>query len=171
MNGAGHNGQNEPAVIALLQELRNARRELLMALDGLSPTDVWTEDGWSIHDLLGHLASWDRDVLAALQERQIGRSSYELPGYQNDDQWNERIRARKAGLAPEQVRMDFLMARRELEDVLREAYISEEDLAAPIAVSWSRTTTVAQLVRGSCIEHEREHAAGLWAWRASRSPR
>lgn len=157
-------------VTTLLQDLRQARRELLDALEGLRPGDVLTEEGWTVHDLLGHIAAWDREVLAALQERLAGRDRYELADYQDDDHWNALVRARKAELAPEQVRLDFQMVRREIEDVLRQLYTSDEAGTAPIHVTWASQTTVAGLVRGTCIAHDREHAAQLRAWHESKEP-
>ncbi|MCZ7569547.1 MAG: DinB family protein [Ardenticatenaceae bacterium] len=157
-------------VMTLLQELREARRELLAAVEGLRPSEALTEKEWTVHDLLGHIAAWDREVLAALQERQAGRDRYELEGYQDDDRWNAVVRARKAELAPEQVRMDFLMIRREVEDLLRETYSEVGATTAPIHVSWLGDTTVDELVRSTSITHDREHAAQVRAWRESRRP-
>lgn len=154
--------------MTLLEEFREARKELLEALDGLQPTDVWSEEGWTVHDLIGHIAAWEREVLAALQESQVGRTTYELASYHNDDHWNAMMRARKADLAPEQVRTDFFMIHYELEALLHELATSEEALAAPIHVTWAGQTTVADLVRRTSIEHSREHAEQLRAWRARR---
>lgn len=160
--------RREEEVTTLLEGLRAARRELLAALEGLRPTEVLTEEGWTVHDLLGHIAAWDREVLAALQERNAGRDRYELADYQDDDRWNAIARARRAELAPEQVRIDFLMVRREVEDLLREAYSAEEATEVPISVTWLGDTTVEAMVRRTCVAHDREHAAQLLAWHESR---
>lgn len=152
----------------LIRELRAARADLLSAMLGWESTDVWTDEGWTIHDLVGHIAAWDREVLATLQAWHEGGEPYTPEGWTTREQWNERARARRLSLYPEQVRMDFAMARLEIEGLLRGPLHEPETLAAPLPVAWGDTATPADLVRTHCIAHDREHAAMLVARRTAK---
>lgn len=146
----------------LIAEMRSARAELQTALDGWLPADVWSDEGWTIHDLIGHLAAHDREVLAVLQAWHEVRQSYTPEGWSgNVDQWNARARVRRLGLDYAQVRMDFLMVRHEVEDMIRGPYHEDEALYGPISLSWDTATTPAAFVREHCVVHEREHAEML----------
>lgn len=147
----------------LLAEMRAARRALMDAIRDLDPYTVITEEGWRLHDILGHIAAWDREALAAAQAFQAGDRPYLTPDYDDADTWNERQVRRKADWPPEQVRMDFIMVRIELENLLQQ--FDEETLHRPMLLPWGEEGTLYDLFYLTCVEHDREHLEMIRAWR------
>ncbi len=148
---------------ALLAEMRAARRDLMEAIRGLDPYTVITEEGWRLHDILGHIASWDREALAAAQAFQAGDRPYTTPDYDDIHAWNEHHVRRKADWSHEQVRMDFVMVRVELEHLLLQ--FEEEQLHRTLSLPWGEMGTLYDLFYLTCVEHDREHLATIRAWR------
>ncbi|MDQ7029416.1 MAG: ClbS/DfsB family four-helix bundle protein [Ardenticatenia bacterium] len=148
---------------ALLAEMRAARRELMAAIRGLDPHTVITEEGWRLHDILGHIASWDREALAAAQAFLAGDRPYTIPDYDGIHAWNERQVRRKADWPAEQVRMDFVMVRVELEHLL--AQFDEDHLQRSLLLPWGEVGTLYDLFYLTCVEHDREHLDTIRAWR------
>lgn len=147
----------------LLRAIRAARQDLLDAIESLDPHTPITPDGWRLHDVLGHIASWDREALAAVQAFVGQDTPYLIDPFSSVDEWNEEQLERKAGWPPAQVRMDFHMVRRELENVLDK--FDDESLQADITFPWHRDGTVSELFEITCVEHDREHAESIRAWR------
>ena len=152
-----------PNKVALLRDMRDARQELLDAIDSLDPHTPLTSEGWRLHDVIGHIASWDREALAAVQAFVGGDDPYLIDEYSSVDEWNEAQMERKAGWPPAQVRMDFHMVRRELENLLDK--FDDETLQTEIAFPWHKRGTIYRLFEITCVEHDREHAELIRAWR------
>jgi hypothetical protein len=151
---------------ALLREMEAGFAGLLDAVDGLSEeqlSGVWYGDpstslrtGWSVRDILAHVAGWHREEIAMLERMARGeRAVPESADYTDDDAWNARFaakwRAASAG------------------DVLAELKASEEAyLAAASRLPEERFEegrTAQRLVRQGCTEHYREHADEIREWR------
>lgn len=147
----------------LLRDMRAARAELLKAIDSLDPHTPLTADGWRLHDVIGHIASWDREALAAVQAFIGDDEPYLIDDYSSVDEWNDAQMERKAGWPPAQVRMDFHMVRRELENLLDK--FDDETLQTEIPFPWHKRGTIYRLFEIVCVEHDREHAELIRAWR------
>ena len=142
----------------LLREMDAGFAALLGAVSGLSEeqlTRAWYGD-WSVRDILAHVAGWHREEIAMLERMARGeRPVPESADYTDDDAWNARFaakwRAASAG------------------DVLAELKASEEAyLAAASRLPEERFEegrTAQRLVQQGCIEHYREHADEIRAWR------
>lgn len=148
-----------PVKQELLHQMRVARQTLLTAIDGLDPDTEVTPGGWRVHDVLGHIASWDREALAAIQAFIANDIPYLTPEFETITAWNEKEVARKAGWPPEQVRLDFQMVRVELEQALRQ--LDEALLSAEVTLPWHRAGTIRDLFYITCVEHDREHAEAI----------
>ena len=139
------------------------RRASLAALEGVDDRMVvHPESGWRVQDLIGHLAAWEREALAALQCLTEG-DRYDCVA--DRQRFNEEHHARRRDFDPAQLRMDWGMARRELLFVLRE--VPEEKLDAPLPLPWGGEGTVSEVVEG-LIWHEAHHLAQIGARRRER---
>ena len=138
--------------------LEDARHELLAAFDGLpdEQMEVPLPDGWSVKDILAHVAMWDEMELPDMRRAARG-SARVLDGLDEDetlvDLWNEvqfRLRRR---LPVKQVLMELEEARASVIEFLE-------------AVAEERLTS--GFVPAACViqsRHDRQHAAQIRDWR------
>ncbi len=137
----------------LLGLLERSRQAALVALQGVSDRAlVYADTGWRVQDLLGHLAAWEREALAALQAHAEGEA------YSLDDEarrtFNETAFLRRKEFDPMQCRMDWGMVRRDLQFAIYE--IDAARLAEPLRLPWGTYGTVADLVE-RMVRHEEAH--------------
>jgi hypothetical protein len=143
----------EDAAAAKLARLDATWRALLDAIDGI-PEHRLTEPGvcgeWSMSDLLGHIAFWDRYGL----ER--GRDSLEQRPFQSVpwEEMNEQDVAQRRGRAPAENRADMETAHAEMLAFVAVAP-RDPDLLLPMLVRMGMDTD----------DHYEEHAAEIRAWR------
>ena len=145
------------------RELVDAWQTLASAVDSFSEMELEQPgvlEGWTVKDLLGHIAFWAQQAAENLQLIAAGRPD-EVQRPDSDeavDEWNERER---------RLRLD-----RPLADVRREWLESFDGamqaLAAFPAEQLQREVkgqTVLKLFAVDTYEHYREHSGGLAAWR------
>jgi len=64
-------------LLKLLTESHSAARA---TIEGIDPEwRVYTDTGWRIRDIIGHIATWDRQVAKSLQAFRTGKE-YSIPG-------------------------------------------------------------------------------------------
>jgi len=142
---------------ALLQRYRDARHELLAAIDGLTDAQLSERslDGWSVKDHLAHLATWD-DVRADEVARiSAGHQSAWQMTDEQDAAFNEMTYALRQDLSVDQVRWELATSRRKLLDAIAAASPSGLD---------SGRYAVSSLVS----THEQEHTGWIKRWRAEK---
>ncbi len=109
---------------------------------------------WSLKDIVGHVASWEAEVVAALRQLARGKQpallDFDDPAR---DTWNRDHVERKRGLEFWNVIDQMKAGRERLLETLDE--VSDEDLAAD-------GSTYGRLVQ-STIDHDREHWHGIAA--------
>lgn len=153
----------------LLTGLSRARATLTASIDGLTDRQMTSGEvvpGYTVQDLLGHLAAWDHEILAAVEAYLNGGPPYRADMATADvDAWNMRARDRRRdmAMAPLQTRLVCLMTRGELGSVLAAAppEIADHVLDYP----WGERGTLRALVERYAIEHDLAHAAQIRAWR------
>ena len=63
----------------LLDLLANAHSILRSTLEGIDPElRVHTDTGWQIRDIIGHIATWDREAAKSIRAFQAG-TEYSIP--------------------------------------------------------------------------------------------
>ena len=105
-------------------------------------------DRWSLKDIVGHVATWEAEVLKAIRELREG-SRPELLDFDESkiNEWNEDRRLRKAELGFQSVFEQLLGGHQRLVDEI--ALIGDEDVATE--------GTVHNLLVQSDIDHLVEH--------------
>ncbi len=143
--------EEKQRLIALLGSSRRAAIEALRGMDEYAV--VYPESGWRVKDVLGHLAAWEREALAALQayhehdEYTLGED-YELARY------NEENYQKRREFYPAQCRIDWGMVRRDLQFAVHD--LDPARLFDEMLYPWGERGTVPDLIE-SMIAHEEEH--------------
>ncbi|HEU4760396.1 MAG TPA: maleylpyruvate isomerase N-terminal domain-containing protein [Dehalococcoidia bacterium] len=147
---------------AVQRELEEAWAELRALVDSVPESEFeqpGVVDGWSLKDLLGHIAFWAEKAAGDLRLLAAGRpDEIETPGSEeNVDAWNAREAAARRGKSLKEVREEWLKSFDAARDALRG--IEAEKLATQVK-------GLPQLNRfaGDTYEHYREHAAQVRAW-------
>ena len=145
------------------REMVHAWEALGSAVDSFSETEIEQPgviEGWSVKDLLGHIAFWAGKAAADLQAIAGGRSEdVAVPGGQKAvDEWNERERQSRAGRPLADIREEWLESFQKAMDAL--AAFPAERLQENV-----KGRTVLERFAGDTYEHYREHFGDLSAWR------
>ncbi|MBA3534235.1 MAG: DinB family protein [Ardenticatenales bacterium] len=144
----------------LIDLLASARRETLAALGDVNDLAmVYAESGWRVKDVLGHLAAWEREVLASLQAYHE-QDEYTLGPEYVLDAYNEATFERRKEYDPAQCRMDWGMVRRDLQFAVQE--IAPDRLDGPVCYPWGAQGTVTDLIE-EVIQHEAAHLKDILA--------
>ena len=142
---------------ALLQHYREARQELLSAIDGLSD-EALTEpslDGWSVKDHLAHLALWDDIRASEVVRISAGHhSAWRMTGEQ-DEAYNALAHDLRLALSLDQVRWELATSRQRLLDAISSA------TARGLDASLYGDAGLRSL-------HEAEHTGWIKRWRGER---
>lgn len=112
---------------------------------------------WSVKDLIGHVATWDREALQALRSYQADGDARALATWQDDiDGFNARDAARKRGV-------DLDVLRRELAESHRQIV----ELISDLEEAAFETREVETRIRVDTYDHYADHAAQILGWLAA----
>lgn len=145
------------------RELLHAWQELASAVDSFSEAEMEQAgviEGWSVKDLLGHIAFWADKAAADLQAVAGGKEDeVATPGSEKAvDEWNERERQSRAGRPLAEIREEWLESFQKAMDAL--AAFPADRLQEKV-----KGSTVLDRFAGDTYEHYREHFGDLSAWR------
>ncbi len=115
--------------------------------------------GWTIKEVLAHLAGWDDATILALKAFLAGEAP-PVPASRGIDPYNAQTVAERSNLNYDQIVREWDMVRDQLTPMLES--LTDEKLAATIVAPWGPSMTVATLIR-DMAEHEAEHADVLRA--------
>ena len=86
----------------LLDLLANAHSILHTTVEGIDPElRVHAESGWRIRDIIGHIATWDREFVKSLSAFQEG-TEYSIPDL-DEDVFNQQAAMAQQELTARQV--------------------------------------------------------------------
>jgi len=142
----------------LIVELDAGRDQLLRAIRGLGEEQMTlplAPRGWSIRDILAHVASWDE-----LRWFEIARTARgDLPIYhrmrdEEFDRWNELMMAYRTDLPLDQVTRELACSRRKVLEMVSSLTDEQLERAAEGRLRIRRAAA-----------HDREHAEQIREWR------
>lgn len=145
------------------RELVEAWQALASAVDSFSDVELeqaGVVEGWSVKDLLGHIAFWAQEAARNLGLIAAGKADeVRRPDSQGAvDEWNERERRLREGRPLADMREDWLESFQEAMQALA-AFPSEK------LQEGFEGGTVLELFAVDTYHHYREHLAQLAAWR------
>jgi len=142
-----------------------ALEEALAGLDEAQMLETGVVEGWSVKDLLGHMAFWAQEagrnveLVQAGRERQVKRPE----GTEVIDRWNAREQRLRAGRSLVEVRRELEESHRRALDAL--AGLAEEKLSLDLDIGLRVSGTLLELYAVDTYDHYQEHAEQILAWR------
>jgi hypothetical protein len=140
----------------LLNRLSETHSAIQTILEGLDlELRVYSDSDWRIRDILGHIATWDREVAKSLQAFLTG-TEYFIPDVDGDEtDFNEQAVLEQRALSSQQIVAEWEQAREEFKAALDD--IPTERFPGDLLFPWGdERGTIAQLVE-YMIEHDDEH--------------
>ena len=137
----------------LIERLDQGRRALQGMMIGLD-RNMEICPGWTIKEVLAHIAGWDEVATGALRAHTSGAIPEPLdpPGI---DDYNAVVVRRFEALSYDEVIQYWRRARRELKDALLD--MPADRIYEPLLYPWGERGNAARIV-AILAEHEKEHA-------------
>jgi hypothetical protein len=140
----------------LLDRLAESHSTLQTLLEGINlELLVYSESDWRIRDILGHIATWDREVTKSLRAF-LAEIEYVIPGlYGDETEFNEQAVIEQRELSTQQIIAEWEQAREDFKAAINE--IPTERFPGDLLYPWGdERGSIAQLVE-YMIEHDEEH--------------
>lgn len=135
----------------LLKESHSATRSLA---EGVDPEiQVYKKPDWRIRDIIGHIATWDREVTKSLDAFRLGEE-YFIPDLEEDD-FNEQAVSERKTLSYQQVYMEWEKAREAFIEVIQK--IPLEQFLGELLYPWGDERGSIQKLVEYMVEHDEEH--------------
>src|SRR5205809_4394897 len=158
---------------SILNEMSISYAALEEILTTLDKTQYFTEGvipGWSIKDILAHIASWHHRLLAWL-DAAVRNQEPTISGPDNVEEMNAlnaQFYQENKSRPLDEVLADFLITHQQIMDIVQA--MPEEDLMSTHRFAWSQGKPLWHLIAGDTYEHYREHIAQIQEWLASTNP-
>ena len=158
---------------SILNEMSISYAALEEILTTLDKTQYFTEGvipGWSIKDILAHIASWHHRLLMWL-DAAVRNEEPTISGPDNVEEMdalNAQFYQENKSRPLDEVLADFLITHQQIMDIVQA--MPEEDLMSTHRFAWSQGKPLWHLIAGDTYEHYREHIAQIQEWLASTNP-
>jgi uncharacterized protein (TIGR03083 family) len=140
----------------LIRELVEARRAFEAAMAAVG-TEAEVYPGWTLKELLAHIAGWDDVVLDMVRAHALDQAPRPLEA-KSIQAYNEMsVEARRA-LSYDQALAEFQETRAKVLEALEG--MPEDRVGAPLQYPWGGTGALAEMV-AIFTEHEEEHTETL----------
>lgn len=145
---------------AFLIERLSYTREGLEAALADAPTDREIYKGWTIKQLMDHIAGWDDVIIEALQTH-AHNEPVKPTVLRGINAYNAQTTTSRESLSLEQSRSEFHTTRLALIQALNE--LPDEKFNAALTFPWGESGTVAYLIE-IFVEHEEHHGSHVRQW-------
>lgn len=142
----------------LIDRLSETHATMRLTLDEIDlDKQVYGDSGWRIRDIIGHIATWDRQVTRSIRAFSHG-TEYAIPDFEEDTFNGEDIEG-QSKLSSQQVFEGWVAARKEFKAAVQEipTYLFPGEMLYP----WGNERgTVSNLV-GEMCDHDEEHHSDI----------
>jgi hypothetical protein len=138
----------------LIDLLADAHSILRATLEGIDPElRVHTDTGWRIRDIIGHIATWDREAAKSISAFGAG-TEYSIPDL-DEDVFNQQAAMVQQELTAQQVFAEWEQARDDLKAVVQE--ILSDQFPGDLLYPWGdERGSIPQLIE-FIVKHDAEH--------------
>ncbi len=145
--------ENKNYLIKRLSETHSTLGEILIGLD--LELIIYDDEEWRIRDILGHIATWDREVIRALSAYLEG-SEYVIPGIAEDEtDFNAQKLVEQRNLSIDQIKDEWNQARDDFKEIVKQ--IPPDKLSSELEFPWGEETGSISVLINYMIEHNEEH--------------
>jgi len=140
----------------LLDKLDTTHSAIQEILEGVDlELQVYVDSGWRIRDILGHIATWDREVTKSLRSF-LTESEYVIPDLDEDESdFNEQAVSEQRELSTQEIVVEWEQALDDFKAALNA--IPTDKFPGDLLYPWGdERGSIAQLVE-YMIEHAEEH--------------
>jgi hypothetical protein len=138
----------------LLDLLTETQSAICTTVTGIDPEmRVYKDADWRVRDIVGHIATWDREVAMSLRAYRAG-TEYSIPDL-DEDAFNEQAVTEQRELTAQQVFAEWEQAREDFKQAVQE--IPSDQFPGDLLYPWGdERGSIARLVE-IMIEHDTEH--------------
>jgi len=138
----------------LLDLLANAHSILRSTLEGIDPElRVHIDTGWQIRDIIGHIATWDREAAKSIRAFQAG-TEYSIPDL-DEDVFNQQAASAQRELPIQRLFTELEHARDDFKAAVQE--IPPDQFPGELLYPWGdERGSIAHLVE-YMVEHDAGH--------------
>ena len=155
---------NKTSILDEMSTSYAALEEILASLDKMQFFTERVIPGWSIKDMLAHIASWHHRLLkwleAAVQNEEPAISGPD--NVEEMDKLNAQFYQENKSRSLDEVLADFRISYQHIFDIVQA--MPEEDLISPHRFAWSKGEPLWQAIAGDTYEHYREHIQQIQEW-------
>jgi len=146
----------------ILKQLDETHHDLEKAIEGLDLELVINAGtDWRIRDILGHIATWDRVLIRAIQGFLKG-SEYIIPGMVGDEtNYNQEKVLEQRKLTTSQILQEWKQARKDFISAVRQ--VPPDRFNVELAFPWGDERGNFTLMIEYMIEHNGEHQEEILA--------
>ncbi len=143
--------EDKRRLLELLAQTHAATRAKLAGINLDLP--VYPDSGWRIRDIIGHIATWDRQVAKSLDAYRLGKE-YAIPNL-DETNFNEQTVLGQQEMTAQQIFEEWEQAREDFKQAVEE--ISLDQFPGDLLYPWGdERGTIAHLVK-MMTEHDVEH--------------
>jgi hypothetical protein len=138
----------------LLDMLAETRSVIHAALEGIDPEmPVYTDTDWRVRDIIGHIATWDRQVAKSIRAFLAG-TEYSIPNLE-EDIFNQTAVLEQRALTSQQTYEEWKQARQDFIDAV--GSIPTDLFPGDLLYPWGdERGSVSTLVK-YMVEHDLDH--------------
>ena len=136
--------EEKTRLLKLLTETHSAIPRTVAGVDPELP--VYPDSGWRIRDIVGHIATWDREVAKSLRAFRVGQE-YVLPDH-DEAAFNEQDILSQQELTSQQIFQEWELARKDFKEAIEK--IPSEMFPGYLLYPWGDE-------RGTMARHDVEH--------------
>lgn len=147
---------NKAMLISALEDSHKKLTEKLSNFSDQEMTELQTDDGWAIKDILSHLVRWEAELVKLLWQLRQGQRPTTVHFTGMDiDEINSRWLAEDRSRPLERILDDFQGVRRQT--IRRIGSFSDQELNDPQRYPWLKGQSLSEWVAEDSFEHEAEH--------------
>jgi hypothetical protein len=140
-------------LINRLTETHNEIQKIIERID--LDIQVYDDPKWRVRDIVGHIATWDREMIKTLQAFLDG-TEYIIPGIEkNESNFNEIAVLEQRKLSTDQILDEWSLARKDFLAVIQD--IPDDRFPGDFIFPWGDERGSIRILLDYFIEHDEEH--------------
>ncbi len=145
-------------LLDLLTETHSAVQTTVAEIDPEMPVYIDTDTDWCVRDILGHIATWDREVTKSLRAFLAETEYLTLSLDEEEDDFNQQAVLAQRELTTQQLFAEWEQARAEFKAAVREIPAEQfpGDLRYPWGDEWGTIARLVEYMTDHGIEHRDE---------------